>query len=88
MHQIIQDGVWNIPLDIRNLYPIVVVEMENVHILDSDHDEFIWERSDNGNITVKIALEHYRETGPVLTQGWQSDRTGHPIHGGTKIVES
>lgn len=57
--QIIHDGGWHIPENLKNLFLVVAEKIMEVQILDNDADELVWDGSANGQITVKAAYGCY-----------------------------
>lgn len=55
--QIIHDGCWAIRQSLKTLFPVVVKEINEVHI---SKDELVWDGSTIGMITIKAAYNYYR----------------------------
>lgn len=64
--QIIHDGAWSIPTSLKLLFPVVVNEIIEVQISRTEDDELEWDGSTNGEITVKVAYDFYREKAPII----------------------
>lgn len=60
---IIQDGTWFIPQQLRKQYGEICHKILQVQIVDQDDDELIWMGSTNGKISIKITYKSYRQKG-------------------------
>lgn len=71
LHQLIEEGKCLFPDTIRILFPVVMVEWEQVLLSEQNMDEVVWGSASNRGIPVRGAYEFYR--GKAIAVRWKKN---------------